>query len=411
MKKSAFVCTLMMVVLLPACGDDPSPEASNDLLFLRTAAGVALATTGASSAEYQPADSLPSGDWSTAVRARRSASPTGRGAVTRVVAADPLTGARLWTQIVDGSHRVKIVSADGSAVALGPTREPYYSNGRKTTKMVIVRRSMPVRTIELHGNYEPEAFSTDAATLFVIRYLPAGQPTRYQVRSLDVETGEVSGVYTVDAELQESMRGTARVQAMSDDGTRLYTLYTLREHGEEHTFVHVLSLDEKWAHCVDLPEGFADSVETATALTVSPDGSRLYVANAESGAIAEVDTGSLRVARTSRVSFGLGAPVHVATDAGRLFLASGRRLSSVALDSLREERSWVLEQKIRGLQVATDGFRLYVGQRDRIAVVDFVRGAILSTFDPPGVDKVELLGRTIRLEDEDPERARYVCAC
>ena len=36
------------------------------------------------------------------------------------------------------------------------------------------------------------------------------------------DTGEVGAVYSVDGHLQESMRGTARVQAMSADGSRLY---------------------------------------------------------------------------------------------------------------------------------------------------------------------------------------------
>lgn len=403
--KTWWLAGVSLLILLPACASDPGQPRyeSQDMLFLQTQAGIAIAPPGASSAEFQAADAIPSADWSTVVRSRN------RRSSTRVIAADALSGKETWRSVVQRSLNLKIVSKDGDLVALGPVNERPSSTGRRKTVLTVLDSAGDEKVLELEGNYEPEAFSSDGENLFVIQYLPARAPTKYRVRNLDLKSGEVTGVYTVDAELQESMRGTARVQATSLDGSRLYTLYTLRSHGEAHSFIHVLDLDEKWAHCVDLPAGFERSPEKATSMTVSPEGDRLYIGNSQTNSVAEVDTEALTVARTSQVSYGLGGPEFMTMSQDHLFIASGRRLSSISLASLEEDRSWSMKKRIKGLQVAADGFRLYVGQPKLIALLNIETGQRLRTFDPPGVDKINILGRT----SPQPLKARtnYVCAC
>ena len=400
------LAALSLVILLPACASEPSEQdryESQDMLFLQTGAGIAIAPAGASSAEFQAPGAIPSADWSTVVRSKS------RRGFTRVVAKDALSGTETWRSRAQGSLNLKIVSKDGGLAALGPTSEKPSSIGRGKTVLTILGSTGSEKIIELDGNYEPEAFSSDGENLFVVQYLPARAPTKYRVRNLDLESGKVVGVYTVDAELQESMRGTARVQATSLDGSRLYTLYTLRSQGEARSFVHVLDLDEKWAHCIDLPAGFERSPEIATSMTVSPEGDRLFIGNSESGSIAEVDTEALTVTRSSQVSYGLGGPESMTMSRDHLFIASGRRLSAISLASFEEERSWSMKKRIKGLQVAADGYRLYVGQPASIELLDIETGERLKTFDPPGVDKINILGRTSPQPLE--ARANYVCAC
>lgn len=391
-------------LVLAACGSEAPPEASNDLLYLQTEAGLAIAAAGSDSAEFQALDSLPSADWTTVVRARQH--PSG----TRLIGSDPRSGKAVWSTVAQGRLDLKIVSGDGTIAALGPRSEPYYSQGRRSTELVVVGASGDEQRYSLDGNYEPEAFSTDGGNLFVIEYLPADRPTHYRVRNLDLTTGVVDGVYTVDAELQEAMRGTARIQTMDLKGTRLYTLYTLKQDGHQKTFVHVLSLDEEWAHCVDLPDGFQYSTGTATSMSVTPDGGRLFLANSESGAIAEVDAEALAVTRTGQVSFGLGKPTHMAIGDGRLFLSSGRMMTVVSMKTLEEMRSLFMAQPITGLQAATDGFRLYIGQKDRIGVVDVITGQRLESFDPPGVNRVQRIGRATQ-QPPQPRSDIIKCAC
>jgi hypothetical protein len=272
------------------------------------------------------------------------------------------------------------------------------------------------RTITRDGNYEPEAFSTDGQSLFVIKYIPARAPTSYQVRRLDLDTRRVEGVFTPDAHLQRAMGGTARIQAASPDGRRLYTLYTLdHEDGRQYAFIHVLSLDQLWAHCIDLPGEFATSPEAATALTVSPDGTRLYVANHAEAAVAQIDTSKLEVVRTETIHFGFGGGrAYAAHDSGsKLYLASGRRVARVDTTSLTEERSWLMKEKFRGLQAARDTKRLYVALRDRVAILRAATGEGIDTIDPPGVRRIDRFGPQMpSLDDSDPVgNGDIVCAC
>lgn len=399
---SLFSSLFAIVFVLAACGQ---PGAGHDLLFLGTPRGVALLDPGAASPTFR-ASAVPSRDWSTVVRA------VSEKGSTRVVALNPSEGRELWARTLAGRMVVKVVSEDGDLVALAPARERYYGQGRARTKLVIAGPSFSQpRALTLEGNFEPEAFSTDGRNLFVLQYLPARAPTKYRVRRLDLAAGRVFGVYTVDAELQEAMRGTARVQAMSPDGKILYTLYTLRgPGGTQRAFIHVLNLEELWAHCIDLPSGFGDRTEAAVALAVAPSGRRLYAAHGVTGAVAEVDTAELRVLRTARINFGWWNTAQALHGPDRtLYLVSGRRISVVDISTLTERRSWLLPAKIRGIQAAEDGTRLYVAMRDEIAILDVVSGKRVGTLDPPGIGNIQTLGRMSRPLDED--RTIIKCAC
>ncbi len=417
MKSGRVIGLGMTALLLAACGPQPGSEqieeTTRDLLFLRSAQGVAVVEAGAASPTFQDAAAVPSRDWSTVVRSipyRGSYEGT-----TGVIAVDPSSGAERWERTITGNLEPKVVSDDGDLVALGPVRERYYRDGRTRTKLVIAGDQLAEpQTIELEGNYEPEAFSTDGGSLFLISYLPARAPTRYQIRRLDLRTERVEGVYTPDADLQRAMGGTARIQAASADGRRLYTLYTVgsAREGTRYAFIHVLSLDQLWAHCIDLPPEFATSAESSTALTVSPDGTRLYVANARVGALAEIDTDALEVTRSTTIELASKGESYGAHDPNStLYFSSGRELIAVDASSLTEKRSWLMKENVRGLQTATDASRIYVGQKDRIDILDAEGGETLDSVNPPGVKRIEQFGPVTRPQDEVEVRKDFTCAC
>jgi outer membrane protein assembly factor BamB len=410
MRRTAASICLGVAVVLGACGEPGSLQTPTDLLFIQTAGDVAVVEPGASSPAFR-GGAIPSSDWSTVVRSVPD------GSSTEIIALDPSNGKERWDTSLPGNLRAKVVSNEGDLVALGPTRERHHRLGRRSTTLVIVDSDAPEpRTITLAGNYEPEAFSTDGQSLFVIKYSPARAPTSYQVRRLDLHTQRVEGVYTPDAHLQGAMGGTARIQAASPDGRRLYTLYTLGGgNGRRYAFIHVLSLDQLWAHCIDLPGEFATSPEAATALTVSPDGTRLYVANHAEAAVAQIDTSKLEIVRSETIRFGFGGGrAYAAHDSGsKLYLASGRRVALVDTTSLNEQRSWLMKEKIRGLQVAGDGKRLFVAFRDRVAIIRAATGEGIDTIDPPGVRRIDRFGPQMpALDDTDPGGdGDIVCAC
>jgi hypothetical protein len=401
---SALLGLLAAGMARPGAAPDPKPE---DVLFLRSGSSITLVRGLPDGVAVRIPRAVPSTDWSAVVRA------VPEGSQTRVVVLDPRSGRELWTRTVPGKLEVEVASREGSLVALGPRGAlGGYAGGRSSTTLLIVGRDGQPNSIELDGNFEAEAFSTDGDSLFVVEYIPPENPTSYRVRRLDLDTKQVGGVYTVDAELQEAMQGTARIQAASPDGGRLYTLYTLQNpDGTSHAFVHVLSLDEEWAHCVDLPPTFATSSERSIGLSVTPDGKRLYVANTSTGAVAEVDTTALTVTRTAQVAFGSGAgAAHAATGpGGAVYLGKGTDLVALDASTLKTTRTWDLDKRITGLQPGREETRLYVGLRDEIVILDPQTGETVGVLDPDGLGVIEQLGRSTRALEE--ERTDIECAC
>jgi YVTN family beta-propeller protein len=405
-KKSAWAAFPVILLVLASCGQPPAVEqAEQSLLFLRSSSGVALIEPGAAEAAYVGTTSVPTRDWSTVVRAYVV------DGETRLTSLDPETKSEHWAQTLPGRLRVKVVSEDGRIAALSPRREGSYLSGRKETRLTIVRSNGDSDEFTLKGNYEPEAFSTDGQSLFVISYLPARAPTKYQVRRLDLTSGAVKGVYTPHEELQEAMGGTARIQQGSPDGKRLYTLYTVGRGDNGYAFIHVLSLDELWAHCIALPEGFAEGPERATALSVSPDGSRLYVTNSDSEMVAEIDTEDLAVARSSPVEMGFRGKTHATNPSNStMYVASDAEITAVDTSDLSELQRWTMEDTVTGLQGSADGLKLYVGLSKHITTIDIASGEMIETIDPPGI------GRITQLGPEGPPLEKEVskvlkCAC
>ena len=375
----------------------------DDMLYLQTPRGVTAIRAGASGPSFVEYGAIPTRDWSTVVRSRPN------GTSTRVTALIPSTATRLWTQSLNGDWRVKIVSEDGNFAALGSYNERSYKYGRRNTSLAIVDSRGHSRKFGLSGNIEPEAFSTDGKNLFVLQYTPPRRPTRYQVRRMDLTTGKLHDVFTPDAHLQTAMRGTARVQASSSDGSRLYTLYTVGTGDSKHAFIHVLSLDELWAHCIDLPHDFARSAESA-ALTVDAETERLYVANANADAIAEIDTDNLRVVGEGAAMFPTADATHaVVGPENTLYVASGAHLTAIDLGSMETVRSWTMSNRVSGIQISNDELKIYVGLRDEVMVLDASSGKTIKKIDPKGVGRIGRLGKVSPSLDQIPDK--FACAC
>ncbi|MGH3117758.1 MAG: YncE family protein [Gaiellales bacterium] len=405
MRKLFWAPIVAAVVLIAGCG---TPGESQDLLFVQGRGGVSVLPSGDEGPKFQASGAVPSYDWKTVVTATRA------DGTTRVEAMNPSSGIEVWEELVSGRYRVKVVSGDGKLAALTPRSNYSYLYGRTESRLAITGpRLSATRFITLDGNFEPEAFSTDGKSLFVIQYLPARAPVKYQVRRLDLETERVVDVYTPDQDLQTAMRGTARVQAGSPDGTRLYTLYTLNDGGHLHTFVHVLSLDGLWAHCIDLPHDFSAPNEKEVAITVSSDNERLYVTDSDAGIVAEIDTEALTVTRTTATEVGQGfegfpgSTQAAVADDGTVFMARGPYLEALNPDDLSRSDSWTLADSVMGLQLAEGGDRLYVGLRHEIVIIDLETGERVGKLYPPG-GPIKKLGPVIRsLRD----RSILKCAC
>ncbi len=406
---------LVSAVLLAGCSDPGSgPLAAlhggggteGDVLYVGTDEGVTALDVSVGTARFQASRGVAAPDWS--VVFTTTALNRGR---TRVEALDPGTGASRPLYTMGVPHLVARVAArGGGAVVLGPPAPEAsnpYPDGRERTKLVVVRGDGDsARLYDLRGNYEPEAFSTDLSSLFVVDYTPAAAPTEYRVRRLDLDSGRVHDVFSRDKELQEAMPGTARTQTRSPDGGRLYTLYEVEDLGT--AFIHVLDLDEQWAHCIDLPKPFGRHPGGATALTVTPDSAGLYVTDRTGGAVAEVDTAELSVRRKARIDARPDADAAASAMWGdTLFVGGGSRMTAISTENLTTQREWPVGNEVSAVQPSSDGAHLYVTSGRRVAVLESVSGRREELLHVPGDAPITSLGSP----GLSPDRGSIQCAC
>lgn len=425
----------------PAAGGTPQGKrdailAKEDLLLLVTQTGLTAVSPARGRVTFAMPPALPAPDWSKLFRSTPLDVSSAAGGRTRLATLDPLTGAERAETTLEGDWQVVVASAGGGLVALRPhqdgdlgtrgaTTSPYRPTGRERTTLTVADPTgrLEARRYDLEGNFEPEAFSTDGQTLFLLEYLPPLAPNRYRVMQLSLadrdgrahSQAQVQAIFTRDKRPNpEEMRGTGRTHAFAPGCRTLYTLYTKQpDHvharnmaalggsgessGMTHAFVHVLNLSERWAFCLDLPLPFGVGPSAAHALTPSPDGWRLYVVDASTGQVAVADATKLRVMGVNQLrefpgpgDTGLPLAVAAAGPGGTLYLAAGAELVAAvpASAGLAAEQRWSLDSPVRGLAASGDGERVYVGLEDRLLVLDGRDGRRLDSITVPGLESL-----------------------
>jgi hypothetical protein len=416
----ALVLGLALALALGACGSTvdgaaptrttataapPTHRLADPAVVVATSDGMVSVRTATGQVGFRAPNGIVSPDRSTIVQAE--AMTTG----TRVVASDAATGTVRWSHDVPGNRRVRVASPGGRFVALVDGNLSYAASPRATTT-VDVATATGAHRYRFAGNFDPEAFSTDGHTLFVLDFLPAMKPTRYSVREVDLASGAIRAVPDRDGSIRAPMPGYALAQAMSPDGTQLYTFYASSEpisgdDGDQyHAWIHVLNLQHKWAHCLELDEDIGIQGGANAALAVSADSKRLYVSDRLTGAFVSIDTASLRATRTRFVrdlETSTGAVLAATGDA--LYANAGPR-GVVRLDARTlEPDSGTFESSraVLALQVDRSGQALYVLATDGLFVVD-PRGRVLERWAAPG-------SATSIAPSPMPGRGTYFCAC
>ena len=166
-------------------------------------------------------------------------------------------GQVLRAGVLEGSWGVPVVtndgtagglSADGSTLVLvrSASRQP-----RRHTSFAVVstKRFAVERTIELKGNWNFDALSPNASTLYLIENRNR-RTNRYAVRAYDMRTHRLLPEPIVDpSEPGEPMRGFPIKRITGPGGRWEYTLYV----GGEHPFIHALDTVGRTSLCLDLP--------------------------------------------------------------------------------------------------------------------------------------------------------------
>jgi hypothetical protein len=324
---------------------------------------------------------------------------------TRIEALRGEDGSLVASYTVPDVQEALVASPRGRLVALASSESvagPWLAPGRQWTTLTIADVEQGRhRVYPMLGNYVPEAFSLRDDRLFVVEYLPANEPDRYRIRQLDLSTGAVLPVGQRNDKsppaiqeagpVEEEMRGRSRMHVMAPDHSRLYTLYvhdgdhlhrrdalalggTGRPDPNVHAFVHVLSLNDGWAYCLDLPAQFGLGPADKLAVTVSPDGKRLSIADLSAAHIAVADTEQLRIVETVPIVVPdgdqEGSPLALrATRDGLLIVATGSALT--VLDRRGTVRSQVrLNEPALAMELAADGHRIFILGSTGVTIFD-----------------------------------------
>lgn len=381
----------LIALALTSCGVAASVESTGreGTVYVRTQDGIQVLSLATERFTHAIPNAVASFDFEVLASSTTS---DGQTMVTRVTP----DGDELGRAVVPGELTPRVVSSSGRMVALGEEEAGgglYLPAPRARTRVVVVDGRDRVREYVLKGNFEPEAFKVNDEELFMIEYIPALAPERYQVRRLKLASGAVVPIGRLKIAAPEQMNGTGRNQAYSPGGDELYTLYTQQgeaghapeEHVRaDHAFVHVLNLRNSWAHCIDLPHEFSAGDATASAVAVDDYGSRVYVVDWTNGAVAAIDPQRLRVIRTVPVDFGPAddETFAVATE-DRLIVGGTDTIVVIDTDDMTEVDRWQVPGEVTGLQLDEDG-RLFVSMQGGLVKAFQLNGGELFDLEAPG---------------------------
>jgi hypothetical protein len=390
------------IVLMASCSSTGTPRRvePGELLAVGVGDGLTVVESGTGRRVVAPSATLATAD------GRRLVSTVTESGASRVVVRDATTGAVVAQTTVRGAGRLAAVAPDAGLVAL-VDGDPA---GRRETTIVVAGPAGERHRLTLPGFVQPEAFSSNGTSLFVLDMLPAEHPDHYRVRVLDLAAGRLNalnlpgantGVKVVVPEgAEEEMRGEGRQAVFDAKRERLFTLYShqpdhqhvrdLLQTGardgkpEVHAFVHTLSVAEGWAFCVDLPSSFGTGA--VEGLTIARHNDEVWVADAGKGVLAVINGDVLTVVHEQGFQPVAGR-ARLAVSGSAAYLAAGRQVHVFDTGSKTVRATWTLPGETRG--VAVSGTHLYVGQPDGVHRLDPATGARTATVAVPGLTAVE----------------------
>lgn len=367
---------------------------ANDAILVGTTRGIEALSLGTGEVQRRIPEGIVSAE------ADRVVSTTTDGTSTRVTTMD-LAGEVLSRATVEGDLVARVVTDELVALTdrAGAGETAYLPAPKERTRVVVLDGDGTQREFELEGNFEPEAFKVSGTELFMIEYIPAMAPDRYQVRRLKLRSGDVVPIGRLKSSAPDQMQGTGRTQVLAPAGHELYTLYTQQPdaghagdahaHGTSHAFVHVLNLDQAWAHCVDLPSVFASGRATASAIAVNPSGSRVFVADWTSGSVAAMNPRKVRLA-TTVTGLDLGSEddeTFAVASADHLYIAGNDSVVVLDVSTLSIVDRWSIGDEVVGIEL--DDERLFVSTAESMSVLDPATGRPLQVVPLDGTLGIE----------------------
>jgi hypothetical protein len=177
------------------------------------------------------------------------------------------------------------------------------------------------------GRWEVDALSGD--NLFLIRYL--GNTGGYQIRLLHVASGKLEAKPLKDPHESGTIWGMPYSRLSSPDGRYLFTLYVA---GNGAAMVHALNLETAKARCIDLP-GTGDYL-SATSWAMVLRGNTLWAVSPGYNRVVAIDVRARKIVRHFALSLpywnrGFGTRAALSPDGSRVALADGESVAVLSL--------------------------------------------------------------------------------
>lgn len=241
--------------------------------------------------------------------------------VTTLERYSAVTGRRFARRTLTGRFWIVGVSPNGRRIVLAQALRKW--RGVTHFRVFDGGSGRQLARIALRGSYAVETLSPDGNRIFLVH----NRRTGYDLRLYDLRTRRLHATPTFEPSGdEEKMTGTPWTAVASRDGRWLLTLYLKPALGTG--FVHALDLRAGRGHCVDLPVERVNAMALGTsALALSPDERRLYVAAPFLGRVFTIDLRAPRVVRTAYFAphplrgytFGVGPSVAVSANGGVAF--------------------------------------------------------------------------------------------
>lgn len=182
--------------------------------------------------------------------------PAGPNTILARVSQDD--GRILASRLLRGTFTIPAVAYDGSAAGISGdgrtlvliTPRAIFPRAATTFAVIDTPQLAPRGRITLRGDFSFDAISPRGASLYLIQYTSALDPTRYLVRNYDLNARRLVRAPVLDPhEPGEQMRGQPLTRATGQDGRWAYTLY---DGAGKTPFIHALDTRKGTARCIDL---------------------------------------------------------------------------------------------------------------------------------------------------------------
>jgi DNA-binding beta-propeller fold protein YncE len=418
---------LVLSAALAACGAQPPIAASHNTASLPSGERlyvVAGAASGDStnpgtasqgivafhpgSAATSPLVSLPMG-LTTQDHQRLYVATAGAGQTT-ITVYDTRSGAKFSMFAIAGAYSMDgrgylgaVLSPDGRWLVL---RQLGPAAGSSVFALVDTQARRLAQTVVLAGDFDLDAISPGGTMLYLLQNL-SDAAHHYYVRAYDLTARALLQTIIVDKTEWngKNMTGTALTRQMAPDGSIAYTLYI--DPANNYAFVHILPLGEAssnfpFARCVDLPSGPLSDLLHFYTLTLSPDGSTLYAANAALGVVSVIslhgqqDIFDDQVVATGHFDLAIGGATQsntarllyngatLSTDGKTLYVAGVRGIRAIRTSDLRLVGSYAMQQAFTSVASSVNGESLYaVGPTSGLAVIPLGGGSSLRSLQVP----------------------------